>query len=702
MPTLSKQEPTMNPYTKASDKQPSGCMSRTRDWRAAKMLRAPAPALPLRTRGPQAVPPGNLFAPAPLKTVPVPEPSTLMNFVKDRKAAINLGKALFWDMQVGSDGMQACASCHFHAGSDSRTKNNVNPGQAGGDNIFQLVPGPNSEVTAANFPFHRVRNPDNRHSVLSDVNDVMGSQGVFDTEFLGLVVDRTAEVGKPVDDPVFHVGANNTRRVTGRNAPSVINAAFNYNNFWDGRANFIFNGVDPFGDANVKARIFTNDGTGALKGVQIHLENSSLASQAVGPPGNDVEMSYSNRTFPDIGRKLLGLRPLGKQLVHGSDSALGTHSRRTKRWVRPGLDQTYAEMIKAAFHPQYWNVKDQILAYDSTGPHVVARKGRLAANQYKQIEANFSLFFGLAVQMYESTLISDDSPFDRFQAGDKTAMSASAQEGLNLFMTPADEGFAGGSCFNCHLGPEFTKASVSNVGRVNFTGDLPEQIIERMDMSDGHGATYDSGFYNIGVRPTEEDIGRGGKDAFGYPLAFTARALLMQNGTSLPFANPANICGDGVTQPCPISRVAVNGTFKTPTLRNVELTGPYFHNGGQATLMQVLDFYTRGGDFHEHNVADLDSDIDRMDGMNEYGKRRIVDFLLSLTDDRVRWEKAPFDHPELFVASGSPGDSSAVNCPAPLKICDETVHVPAIGANGLSAEGLPPVGTFLGLDPYAH
>src|SRR3954453_18035323 len=138
MPTLSKQEPTMNPYTKASDKQPSGCMSRTRDRRGAEMFRAlPIVRLlcPAAARGGA---PGTPLSPAPLKTVPVPEPSTLMNFVKDRKAAINLGKALFWDMQVGSDGMQACATCHFHAGADHRIKNNVNPGQAGGDNTFQL------------------------------------------------------------------------------------------------------------------------------------------------------------------------------------------------------------------------------------------------------------------------------------------------------------------------------------------------------------------------------------------------------------------------------------------------------------------------------------------------------------------------------------------------------------------------------------
>src|SRR4051812_20330204 len=485
MPTLSTQEPTMNPYTKPLDRQPSGCMSRTRDRRGAKKLPALSPPPPPRTRAPPAVPPRNPFPPAPPQTLPVPEPSTLMNFVKDRNAAINLGKALFWDMQVGSDGMQACATCHFHAGADHRIKNNVNPGQAGGDNTFQLVPGPNATVAGSNFPFHKLSNPDDRATVVSDVNDVMGSAGVFPNTFLGVVLGQAAENGTPVADAVFHVGATNTRRVTGRNAPSVINAAFNYNNFWDGRANFIFNGVDPFGDADVNARIFTNDGTGALSAVQIHLENSSLASQSVGPPGNNVEMSYTNRTFPDIGRKLLSLRPLGKQVVSASDSALGTSSRRNKRWVRPGLNQTYTNMIKVAFQPQYWNVTDQVLTYDSTGPHIVSRKGKMASNQYKQIEANFSLFFGLAIQMYEATLISNGTPFDRCQAGDGGAMSPSAQMGLSLFRTPADQGFAGGSCFNCHMGPEFTKATVSNVGRVNFTGDLPEQIIERMDMNTG-------------------------------------------------------------------------------------------------------------------------------------------------------------------------------------------------------------------------
>ena len=68
-----------------------------------------------------------LFAPPPssLKTALVPEPSTLGEYVVDKQAAITLGKAFFWDMQVGSDGVQACASCHFSAGADSRDKNTV-------------------------------------------------------------------------------------------------------------------------------------------------------------------------------------------------------------------------------------------------------------------------------------------------------------------------------------------------------------------------------------------------------------------------------------------------------------------------------------------------------------------------------------------------------------------------------------------------
>src|SRR5437660_1238203 len=89
---------------------------------------------------------------------PIPGPDTLLGFqplsteiVKDQAALISLGKALFWDMQVGSDGVQSCATCHFNAGADTRDRNQISPNlsdanfkanvapdgsKLGGDNIF--------------------------------------------------------------------------------------------------------------------------------------------------------------------------------------------------------------------------------------------------------------------------------------------------------------------------------------------------------------------------------------------------------------------------------------------------------------------------------------------------------------------------------------------------------------------------------------
>ena len=62
---------------------------------------------------------------ATLKGVAVPEPADLARYVVDRRALVVLGKALFWDAQVGSDGRTACASCHFHAGADHRITNQI-------------------------------------------------------------------------------------------------------------------------------------------------------------------------------------------------------------------------------------------------------------------------------------------------------------------------------------------------------------------------------------------------------------------------------------------------------------------------------------------------------------------------------------------------------------------------------------------------
>ena len=72
-----------------------------------------------------------------LKTVAIPVPPDLANYVTDQNALVVLGKSLFWDMQVGNDGKQACASCHFHAGADHRRTNQLHGNGSGFPELAQ-------------------------------------------------------------------------------------------------------------------------------------------------------------------------------------------------------------------------------------------------------------------------------------------------------------------------------------------------------------------------------------------------------------------------------------------------------------------------------------------------------------------------------------------------------------------------------------
>ncbi len=604
-------------------------------------------------------------------------------------AAIRLGKALFWDMQVGSGGDLACASCHFKAGTDDRVTNTLN---LGADGTFE-VGGPNHTLTAGDFPFRKLVDPDNRGTggvdpndpaVLSDADDVVGAQGVPRTLFSGLRDGSPEDAGNPEKDRVFHQMRRNARQVTGRNTPSTINAVFNFANFLDGRANHFFNGVNPFGPQDPNARVWVDEGAG-LTQERLLLNNSSLASQAVGPPNNEVEMAWLGRSFPELGRKMLGLQPLALQVVHRDDSVLGTlaNTRATGNPAATGLATTYGDLIRAAFAPRFW------------------QSSSLTPEGFTQMEANFSLFFGLAVQMYESTLVSDDTPFDRFLLGDVNAMTDRQLRGMNIFFS----GRAG--CSDCHLGPELTGASITRLLDPGEAG-----LIEVMPMADGLNANYDLGFYNIGVRPSAEDRGRGGKTPFGNPLAFSRHAVLnagLATGNDDigflnfdpafapspgcipdPLANPPRLC-----PPVGIARVAVEGAFKVPGLRNVELTGPYFHNGGTLTLRQAVEFYDRGGDFNEANRADLDPVI-RAIGLADEDVDALVDFLLALTDERVRQEAAPFDHPEIRIPDGH-GHLGQGHPKRHGGTALETRFrtIPAVGAAGRAAQGLPPLRPFL-------
>lgn len=592
---------------------------------------------------------------ASLKTVPVPEPRNLADFVLDKAAAIRLGKALFWDMQAGGDGIQACASCHFHAGADNRRKNQISPGLLGGDTTFQ-VGGPNYTLRARDFPFTRHVDENAASSpIVSDANDVASSQGVFDSTFVGVTPGRAADDCTAVADPVFQVHGITVRRVEPRNTPSMVNAAFNFDNFWDGRADHIFNGVSPFGDLDPTAHVWKAIAPGLPpEATQVQIEPASLASQAVGPPLSPFEMSCAGRVFPKLGRKMLSLTPLAAQHVDAGDSVLGPFARPST-----GINATYPDMIRTAFRPEWW----------SGGP--VTIDGEV----FSHMEANFSLFWGLAIQLYESTLIANDSRVDRFLEGDSSALSALEQQGMNLFTST-------GRCINCHGGPELTNASVGNAGN---------QRLERMVMGNGGCAIYDNGFYNVGMRPTAEDIGRGGTDPFGNPLSDTRRAMR----TPPLFVDPALSPPLGANPQCD-QRANVDGAFKTPALRNVELTGPYFHAGGKGTLRQVIQFYNRGGDFANRNIDNLDPDIQPI-GLSLNEIDALVAFLQALTDERTRQDKAPFDHPSLLRPNGCIGNDNHVEDAGNGRCVDDMEEVPAVGAGGRPDAGLVPLQPFLSI-----
>ncbi len=808
---------------------------------------------------------------APLSTVPVPPVFGMEGILADKTAAIQLGKALFWDMQAGSDDIQACASCHFNAGADSRAINQVNPGQAGGDNNFQLgvsangSMGPNYHYKAGtadagfggyhdgDFPFRKVADVKDRFSVISDVNDVSGSQGQF-----GLTNDRiTVDVqrtpaaggddqgghrgsiqdheysdpgqnegftygtdtphlptskGRPsnssgkgksaavaghdkdrsiggtvtntnsvewttsVADPVFSyqnpsnpTQRINVRRVTGRNTPSAVDAVFNFRNFWDGRAQNVCNGANPFGARDNSSHLLSLGADGKLAPAYVGMVNSALCSQSLGPILSSTEMSADDRNFHQVGKKLLARVPLNKQLVDPTDSVLGILSNAPGK----GLKTTYSTLIQKAFQPEWWQFSRHICtaADGSTVTNVdpVAFETCPAGtDDYSQMEYNFSLFWGVAIQMYESTLIADQTPFDKymeqqqtytligdnnkqsytiqlapgikpysvsvialdpladfsdqdmayaFDYGDGRVMGVGIDIGnidyatgkltllfglppLSTFpikisysvgetplTTPQLRGLlvfqTKGRCVNCHGGPELSNASVGTVGTVGPA--------ERMIMADMQVRVYDTGYYHIGVRPTAEDGGLAGTDPVAGKSLSQSEYLRERvcNDPSEAIMIPGRP-GDGISM-APLNcgdETARGGFFKAPQLRNVALTAPYFHNGSQLTLEQVVEFYDRGGDFNtfgeEHQY--MDSDVDLL-GLTLQDKTDLVDFLRTgLTDPRTVSQSAPFDHPQLLTPNGHPQSANGfpviVDPKNPGQATTQFMEIPATGKNG--------------------
>jgi cytochrome c peroxidase len=183
-----------------------------------------------------------------------------------------------------------------------------------------------------------------------------------------------------------------------------------------------------------------------------------------------------------------------------------------------------------------------------------------------------------AIASFERTLISGESPYDRFVfQGDDAALSESAKRGLELFFSELLE------CDHCHGGLNFA-SSLTHAGNLNDPTPFEN-----------------NGLYNVG-----------GTGAYPEP----------NTGLEAFTGEPRDM-----------------GRMKPPTLRNIELTAPYMHDGSVATLEEVIDHYERGGRLIESgpNAGDgflspFKSDLITGFPLSDRAKADIIEFLKSLTD----------------------------------------------------------------------
>lgn len=190
-----------------------------------------------------------------------------------------------------------------------------------------------------------------------------------------------------------------------------------------------------------------------------------------------------------------------------------------------------------------------------------------------------------AIASYERTLLSADSPFDRFMAGDPRAISERQKRGWQLFRGKAN-------CITCHTftreSPFFTDHLFHNTGIT--AGDLKlEELL--------------NGFHS--KSPDQLDSKRVNELAHTEEFTELGRFLITRQKQHA-------------------------GAFKTPTLRDVELTAPYMHNASEKTLLDVMKFYNEGGKKNRY----LDEKI-RPLNLTDEELSDLVEFMRALTSDTV-------------------------------------------------------------------
>jgi cytochrome c peroxidase len=187
-----------------------------------------------------------------------------------------------------------------------------------------------------------------------------------------------------------------------------------------------------------------------------------------------------------------------------------------------------------------------------------------------------------AIAAFERKQMSGNSRFDRFLAGDSKALNAAEKRGWALFNGK-------GRCNSCHAGnavsPLFSDQKFHNIGIAAHKQDFTQLATEALRV----------------VRAgDEEQIDR---LALETKFSELGRFLVTRNENDI-------------------------GGFKTPTLRNVGVTGPYMHDGSLATLWDVMDHYNKGGIPNPF----LDGGMQRL-GLTEPEIDELVAFLFALTSD---------------------------------------------------------------------
>jgi cytochrome c peroxidase len=280
--------------------------------------------------------------------------------------------------------------------------------------------------------------------------------------------------------------------------------------------------------------------------------------------------------------------------------------------IKGRVGQRNAPTIQNALYnkTQFWDGRVNTLeeqaanpivnAFEMGHPNLDAAVAQIASvEEYQQA---FQRVFGRplngpdllrAIASYERTQLSFDSPFDRFIAGDNNAIDASAKRGWELFNTQA-------RCNKCHALTD-TQRDVTV-----FT---------------------DNDFHNIGIGIIRHDV---------VALAGQAEQLIKSGDTTA--IDRAAI----QTDMSALGRFLITkkekdiASFKTPDIRNVLLTAPYFHDGSQETLWDVIDHYNKGDGLQNPY---LDEDIQPL-ALTENDIDDLVAFLVSLTSANYKEQGA--------------------------------------------------------------